>query len=86
MGDHYSEVGVLAAQIILKEYIKQDIASLGIKYDRWQSEQDFYTTKTIDKMWKFLTRRHLVYENDCAQWLKTSEYGVSEDRVVMTQQ
>jgi len=81
---NFERAGEMAAKMILDEFIKKDIKFLGIKFDRWFSEQVLYKEKLIYKMWDFFKAKNLIYENEGAYWLKTSEYGDEKDRVVKT--
>jgi arginyl-tRNA synthetase len=80
----FDRTGEMAAKIILDEFIKKDIKFLGIKFDRWYSEQILYKEKLVYKIWEYFKSKKLVYEKDGAYWLKTSEYGDEKDRVVKT--
>lgn len=67
------------------EYNKDFIESkLGIKFDRWYSEdENIRASGAAEKILDELKAKDLVYEEDGAWWLKTSEYGDDEDRVVV---
>ena len=82
--NNFEKTGEMGAKIILEEFIKKDVKSLGIKFDRWFSEKSLYSEKLIDKMWKYIKAKNLIYENEGAYWLKTSKYGDEKDRVVRT--
>jgi arginyl-tRNA synthetase len=80
----YGEAGHLLSLEIQKDnqrFIERD---LGVKFDRWFSEEQNLRSKGIfEKTLAMLTERGMVYERDGAQWLKTSEYDDDEDRVVV---
>lgn len=64
-----------------KNFLKNKV---GIHFDNWYSEDEKLrasglSQKTLDE----LAGKGLVYEKDGAIWLKTSEYGDDEDRVVV---
>lgn len=77
------EAGQKAVELILKTYIKPVIKKLEIKYDNWFSEKSLYMNGTYEKVMKKLMQMDLVYEKDGATWMKTSELGDSEDRVLI---
>jgi len=79
---HMAKTGEMAAKIILDDFIKKDIKFFGIKYDRWFSEKSLYRDGIVEKMWRYFKSKNLVYEQDGAYWLKTSEFGDEKDRVV----
>ncbi len=77
------EAGHKAADLILKNYIKPVLKKLGIKFDIWFSEKSLYQKSTYEKVLSNLMKSDLVYEKDDATWMKTSELGDSEDRVLI---
>ncbi len=57
---------------------------LGVQFDVWYSEDaELRATGANKKMLELLKERGFTYEKDGARWLKTSEYGDDEDRVVV---
>src|SRR3989344_5506070 len=57
---------------------------LGISFDEWYSEDaQIRESGAGDKMLALLKEKGLLYEKDGATWIKTSEYGDDEDRVVL---
>ncbi|MBI2448611.1 arginine--tRNA ligase [Candidatus Microgenomates bacterium] len=80
----HSRVGVLAAKIILQNLIKKDVKSFGIRYDNWLSEESLHKKGLLDKTWKILIKKNMVYEEEEAYWLKTTKYGDDKNRVIKT--
>ncbi len=78
-----SEAGQKAAELILKTYIKPIIKMAGIKFDNWFSEKTLYAKGGYEKIMADLMRKNLVYEKDGATWLKTTEFGDNDDRVLI---
>jgi len=78
------DAGFLLAGEIQKDnqgFIEHD---LKIKFDKWYSEEaEIYTRKMLEKNLAVLNHKKLIYEKDGAKWLKTSEFGDDEDRVVI---
>ncbi|PIQ05766.1 MAG: arginine--tRNA ligase [Candidatus Nealsonbacteria bacterium CG18_big_fil_WC_8_21_14_2_50_37_10] len=77
------EAGHLLAQEVQrdnKDFIEEKIK---IKFDNWVSEEDFYKKNKIDKIFKWLREKNLVYEKDKAWWIKTSKFGDEKDWVVI---
>jgi len=57
---------------------------LGIRFDEWYSEDEHLrATGANDRTLALLKEKDVTYEKDGALWLKTSEYGDDEDRVVV---
>jgi len=87
-GDRYEKAGSLqpfieyATKKILK-IIEADLEGLGVHFDSWIKETRFHeeglVQKTIDK----LRERGFVYDKEGAQFLKTTEFGDDEDRVIV---
>ncbi len=78
-----SEAGQKAAELILKTYIKPIIKMAGVKFDNWFSEKTLYAKGGYEKIMADLMRKNLVYEKDGATWLKTTEFGDNDDRVLI---
>jgi len=76
------EAGQKAVELVLKTYIRPVIKRLGIKFDNWFSEKTLYKGG-YEKVMEDLMRSDLVYEKDGATWMKTSQLGDSEDRVLI---
>ncbi len=77
------ETGQRAVDLILNIYIKPVIKKLGINFDVWFSEKSLYKNGIYKKIMKDLMQKDLIYERDGATWMKTSELGDSEDRVLI---
>ena len=64
-----------------QRFIEKD---LGVKFDKWFSEEkELHKKKAVEKTLELLKEKGLVYEKEGAFWLKTSQYGDDEDRVIM---
>jgi arginyl-tRNA synthetase len=79
-----AEAGFTLAEMV-QEYNKNFIETkLGIKFDNWYSEdENIRATGVADKILEELDNKNLTYKEDGAVWVKTSNYGDSEDRVVV---
>ncbi|MDP2946268.1 MAG: arginine--tRNA ligase [bacterium] len=76
------EAGQKAVELILKTYIRPVIKRLGIKFDNWFSEKSLYSPASGEIM-ESLMRRDFIYEKDGTTWMKTSQHGDTEDRVLI---
>ncbi|MBD3293011.1 MAG: arginine--tRNA ligase [Armatimonadia bacterium] len=56
---------------------------LGIEFESWFSERRLFEEGTIDEKIADLRERGVVYEEDGALWLRTTEFGDEEDRVLV---
>jgi len=64
--------------------IKQTISqTLRIRFDRWFFESELYHNKSNERALARLRERDMVYEQDGAVWLKTSQFGDEKDRVLV---
>ena len=81
------EAGFLLAKEIQKDnekFIKSAKGGLGIKFDKWFSEEkELRAKKVFEKTLELLKKKKLAYEKDGALWLKTSQFGDEEDKVIL---
>jgi len=77
------EAGYLLAQEVQKDIKNFIERKLKIKFDNWVSEEDLYKKNKGNKIYKWLKNKNLVYQKEGARWIKTSEFGDSQDWVVI---
>jgi len=78
------DAGYLIAKEVQKDNEKFITEGLGIKFDKWFSEErELRKKKAFEKTLDLLKKKKLTYEKDGALWLKTSEFGDGDDRVVL---
>lgn len=78
------KIGQMAAKDFLKE-IKSAIKKAGINFNRWTSEEkDIYKKNFINKALEIFKKKKLIYKQDEALWLKTTDFGDEKDRVLIT--
>jgi arginyl-tRNA synthetase len=63
--------------------IKKDLASFGVEYDVWYSEQSLYDSGKIRETLDLLKNKGYLYEKEGATWLKTTLFGDDKDEVVV---
>lgn len=80
----------IKAQDIKEWGIKRSLAdhaetlkALDINFDNWFSESSLKTSGQIEKILKDLNEKSMIYEEDGASWLKTSDYGDDKNRVLV---
>jgi len=77
------DVGEKAAEIIL-DNIKKTAKDMGIDFDVWFSERkDLREKGRIDEIVKWLKEKDLAHEKGGALWFKASQFGDTEDRVLI---
>jgi len=62
---------------------KAVLASMNVEFDTWSSEKAIASSGAIEKAFDRLTASGHVYEADGATWLRTTDFGDSEDRVLI---
>lgn len=77
------ETGALLAEKIQEENQKFIEEKLKINFDFWFSEQKMIEEKKVAQVLDLLESKNLTYEKDGAIWLKTSDFGDDEDRVLV---
>ncbi len=63
--------------------IKDDLAGLGVTFDRWFSEQSLYDSGEYDAVIKMLQQAGYVAEKEGATWFTSSALGESKDNVIV---
>jgi arginyl-tRNA synthetase len=71
-----------AEQHIFKD-ISATLDRMGIKFDNYFNERSLYEDGLIDEVVAELRAKGLVYEKDGAVWFRTTEFGQSQDRVII---
>jgi arginyl-tRNA synthetase len=78
------EIGGKAAEVILEDIVKKTVQDkMRINFDSWMSEKSLYDDGFVDKAIDILKKKDLVYEQEGAVWLKTTEFGDDKDRVLI---
>ncbi|MEA3400788.1 MAG: arginine--tRNA ligase [Armatimonadota bacterium] len=78
---HY-RVALLAEELVV-EQIRDTCQMLGVEFDVWFSERTLFEEGAIDEKIEKLRQRGVVYEQGGALWLRTTDYGDEEDRVLV---
>lgn len=63
--------------------IKEDLLTIGVKFDVWSSEQALRDNGKVERALKKLKDLGYTYEKEGATWLKTSDFGDEKDRVLI---
>ncbi len=63
--------------------IKEDLLTIGVKFDVWSSEQALRDNGKVERALKKLKDLGYTYEKEGAIWLKTSDFGDEKDRVLI---
>lgn len=63
--------------------IEKTLSSIGIKFALFYNENTLYTDKKIETLLQKFKEKNLSYEKDGAVWLKFSELGNEQDKVIV---
>lgn len=67
----------------LFEAIKKVLARMGVVHDVFYNEDSLYKTGKITEVIEEFRKKNLAYDLDGAVWLKTTELGLEQDRVIV---
>jgi len=77
------ELGKFAVETFL-QMGKNTLKSFNVVFDYWVRESEIYKKDLIDKVLETLNQKSLIYRKDGAQFFKATEFGDTEDRVLIT--
>jgi len=63
--------------------IRTDLEAFGVRFDVWFSEKTLLADNSVQKSIAELRERGYLYDQDGAQWLKSTAFGDDKDRVVV---
>jgi arginyl-tRNA synthetase len=67
----------------MMEAIKEELAAVGVRYDRWFSERSLYGDGAYEKALAHLREGGFVAEREGAVWFSSSELGDERDNVLV---
>lgn len=67
----------------MMEWIKDDLHSIGVRYDNWFSERSLYEDGTYEQTMDLLRERGFVAEREGAVWFVSSALGEEKDNVLV---
>ena len=77
------ELRKIGREIVVRD-IKEELAALGVTFDRWFSEKSLYDEGLVDRLLEQLAVDGEVIERDGARWFLASNYpGNEKDEVVV---
>ena len=68
------------------QLIRQDLETFGIAFESWFSEASLLSSGTVEQVLSELKTRDLLFDQDGAQWFRSSAFGDEKDRVVRKQE
>ncbi len=67
----------------VKSDLRQSLTAVGVDFDTWFSEQSLVESGAIDATLADLRANGVVFEQDGATWLRTTDFGDDKDRVLV---
>ena len=71
------------AEAIIFTDIKESLRKLKIHFKNYFNEKSLYDDGRIDKLLSEYEKKNLSYEKEGAKWLKFSELGIDQDKVIV---
>jgi len=75
-------VGALGLTRVVDQ-AKEDLAVMGVHYDRWFSEQSLYENGQFDRVMTILREEGYIDYRDGAVWFKATDLGAAKDEVII---
>ena len=72
----------IAEKTIFSE-IQKTLEGIGVTMDKYSNEDGFYSSGAIETIVKKFRDENLAYDKDGAVWLKSTEMGMEDDRVII---
>jgi arginyl-tRNA synthetase len=72
-----------AAEASIFAEIRRTCDRLGIRFDHFYNEKSLYDNGYVEEVISLFREKNLAYDKDGAIWLKTSELGLEQDRVIV---
>ena len=66
--------------------IRKDLERFGISFESWFSEASLLSSGAVEQVLAELKTRELLFDQDGAQWFRSSAFGDEKDRVVRKQE
>ena len=71
-------------EMMLRE-IRRDLSRFRVDFDVWASESELHESGLLQEALDRIRERGELYEQEGAQWIKTSDFGDDKDRVIRKQ-
>jgi len=71
------------AEAIIFNEIKESLKKLKIHFNTFFNEKSLYDDGKIDKLLSEIEKQNLSYDKEGAKWLKFSELGIDQDKVIV---
>ena len=83
--DHndYLKIRESLVNVIIDEYIKKDLSSVGIVFDNWFKESKLFESGILKSILEEIASKDLSYSKDGAIWFRNTKFGEDKDRVLI---
>src|SRR3546814_3826410 len=68
----------------VKQDLRESLSGIGVEFDTWFSERSLVESGAIEATLADLRSHGVVFEEDGATWLRTTDFGDDKDRVLVT--
>jgi arginyl-tRNA synthetase len=82
LADDFDLINQLGLDSILRD-IREDLDEFGVTFDEWFSEKSLRDSGAAQKSLDVLRAKHFLYEKDGAVWFRSTQFGDSDDHVVV---
>ena len=89
-GDRYPAFDEAAREAFRREavgrmmrLIQEDLEAFGVRFDVWTREGDLHRRGLVRETLEELRKRGVVYEKEGAVWLRSTDYGLARDPVLI---
>ena len=72
----------ISAQKIL-DNIRESLSSFGVNFNNWFSEKSLFEDTSVSDCISELEKKKMIYEDQGAKWIRSSDFGDEKDRVVV---
>jgi arginyl-tRNA synthetase len=77
------EIRKYAIEYFINDH-KQVMSDFGVHFDFWTPESNIYAKGYVERALEMLKSKHLTYTEDGALFFKTTDFGDTKDRVIIT--
>ena len=81
--ENYLNIRKSLVDVIINNYIKEDLSSVNIMFDSWYYESDLYKTGLLKQILIDLENKNLSYNKNGALWFRNTQFGEEKDRVLV---
>ncbi len=71
------------AEASIFDDIQKTCAALGIRFDHFYNEQSLYDNGYVEEVINLFREKGIAFDKDGAVWLKATELGIEQDRVIV---